>query len=224
MKRNHPHGRWLRAACAVAVVCATASVVGATRARATAGAACPNSVATPYSMQLKAFTGPGGADLTVAVAVDPASQCAVPDVLENVQLKTFDPAEHFAWIAEHRGRSRARRRGGSRPRADPTQSAHRRGSDLGIGDAERNVRSPRYDEDAPAAGSGRPGDHAEAGARGNAVHRQGGDRRAERRCRRKRRRHPVRDSGGRRARPSFLTAAARRSRSRSPSPRRSPSS
>ena len=49
-------------------------------------------------MQLKALTGPGGADLTVAVAVDPASQCAVPDMLTSIQLKTFDPAQHFAWI------------------------------------------------------------------------------------------------------------------------------
>jgi hypothetical protein len=51
-------------------------------------------------MQLKALAGPGGADLTVAVAVDPASQCAVPDVLKNVQLKTFDPAERFAWVRD----------------------------------------------------------------------------------------------------------------------------
>ena len=54
----------------------------------------------PYSVQLTALTGPGGADLTVAVAVDPASQCTVPDVLTNVQLKTFDPAERFAWVRD----------------------------------------------------------------------------------------------------------------------------
>ena len=83
--------------CALAVVCASASV-GGTGARATAGAACPSSVATPYSVQLTALTGPAGADLTVAVAADPASQCAAPDSLKTIQLKTFDPAQHFAWV------------------------------------------------------------------------------------------------------------------------------
>ena len=36
------------------------------------------------------MTGPGGADLTVAVAVDAASKCALPDALKKIQLKTFD--------------------------------------------------------------------------------------------------------------------------------------
>jgi hypothetical protein len=79
----------LRAACAAAIVCATASV-GATGARANDKVACPSSVAAPYSMQLEALTGPGGTVLTVAVVADPASNCASPDSLENIQLKTFN--------------------------------------------------------------------------------------------------------------------------------------
>ena len=98
MKRNPPQrGRWLRGVCAVAVAGAIVSA-GATGAHARVTTACPNSVATPYSMQLQALTGPGGADLRVAVSVDPASNCVTPDTLKTVQLKTFDPAEHFAWI------------------------------------------------------------------------------------------------------------------------------
>ena len=98
MRHDQPQRRsWLRAACAVAVVCATASV-GATGGHAKVSVACPNSVGTPYSMQLKALAGPGGADLKVTVAVDPASQCALPDALETIQLKTFDTAERFAWV------------------------------------------------------------------------------------------------------------------------------
>ena len=41
-------------------------------------------------MQLKALTGPGGADLTVTVAVDPASRCASPVVLSEIRVKTFN--------------------------------------------------------------------------------------------------------------------------------------
>jgi hypothetical protein len=41
-------------------------------------------------MQLKALTGPGGADLTVAVVSDAASKCAVPDALKKIQVKTFE--------------------------------------------------------------------------------------------------------------------------------------
>ena len=95
-RRQH-RGWWLTAACAVAVAAGIASV-GASGARAGGNAACPSSVAQPYSMQLLALAGPAGADLTVTVTADPASQCAVPDVLQTVQLKTFDPAQHFAWI------------------------------------------------------------------------------------------------------------------------------
>src|SRR5205823_5240226 len=83
-----PRRRGLRAACAVAVACAAASL-GATGARAGSGDACPSSVDAPYSMQLKAFTGPAGADLTVIVSVDAASKCALPEALKKIQLKTF---------------------------------------------------------------------------------------------------------------------------------------
>jgi len=70
-------------------VCATASA-GATGALAARGVACPNAVATPYTAQLKALTGPAGADLTVAVVVDAASNCASPEALEKVRVKTFN--------------------------------------------------------------------------------------------------------------------------------------
>jgi hypothetical protein len=79
---------WLRGACAVAIACATA-LAGATAARAGGGVACPNSVDSPYTMGLKALTGPAGADLTVAVAVDAASSCAMPDALEKVEATVF---------------------------------------------------------------------------------------------------------------------------------------
>ena len=68
--RQRQRGWWLRAACAVAVVCATASA-GATGALAARGVACPNAVDTPYIAELKALTGPAGADLTVADPKDP---------------------------------------------------------------------------------------------------------------------------------------------------------
>lgn len=80
--------RWPRVAAAIALACAAASV-GATGARAADGGACPSSVDAPYSMQLQALTGPAGADLTVTVAVDAASRCALPETLKKVQLKTF---------------------------------------------------------------------------------------------------------------------------------------
>jgi hypothetical protein len=87
--QHHPTPRRrLRAACAVAVAC-TAASVGAAGARGADGAACPSSVETPYTMQLRALTGPAGADLTVTVRVDPATQCAPVAVLKKVQLKTF---------------------------------------------------------------------------------------------------------------------------------------
>jgi hypothetical protein len=82
-------GRWLRAAFALAVVSATASM-GVTQARAARDVPCPDSVDAPYSMQLEALTGPDGADLTVAVAADAASKCALPEALEKIQVKTFD--------------------------------------------------------------------------------------------------------------------------------------
>jgi hypothetical protein len=89
MKHHQWPRGWLGSACAVAVLCGIASI-GATGARADDVGACPNSVDAPYSMQLKALTGPGGADLTVGVVADAASKCAVPDAIKKIQLKTFD--------------------------------------------------------------------------------------------------------------------------------------
>ena len=95
MKRNPLQRRWqLGVGFAVAVVLAIAPV-GSTGARASVAVTCTNSA---YSMQLTALAGPTGADLAVAIAVDPALQCTVPDTLKSVQLKTFDPAEHWAWV------------------------------------------------------------------------------------------------------------------------------
>ena len=48
---------------------------------------CPSSTDDAYGMQLRALTGPDGADLTVKV--NAASGCAVPHALKKVQLKTF---------------------------------------------------------------------------------------------------------------------------------------
>ncbi len=98
MKHHQPQRSWrLRTLCALALVCAAASV-GGTGARATAGAACSSSADPPYSVQLTALTGAGGADLKVAVVADAASQCAAPEALKTIQLKTFDPAQRFAWV------------------------------------------------------------------------------------------------------------------------------
>jgi len=65
-----------------------ATFIGATgAARADNSAPCPSSTEAPYSMELKALTGPAGADLAVSVA--PTSGCALPEVLKKIQLKTF---------------------------------------------------------------------------------------------------------------------------------------
>jgi hypothetical protein len=88
MKHQQLQRRWLRVGCAFAVVGAIASL-GATRARADDGVDCPDSAATPYTMQLKALTGPAGADLTVTLAVDTTTKCVLPDAIKKVQLKTF---------------------------------------------------------------------------------------------------------------------------------------
>jgi hypothetical protein len=88
LKRRLQRGRWGRkAALAVAAVCATAFGGATTAARAGDSPACPSSTHEPYSMQLKALTGSGGADLTVTVAA--TSGCALPEVLKKIQLKTF---------------------------------------------------------------------------------------------------------------------------------------
>ena len=95
MRHRQPQPSWwLRVACAL-VVCAIASV-GASGARASDAVVC--AADTPYSVQLTALIGPGGADLRVAVTADPASQCAVPDTLESVQLKTYNDGQTWAWV------------------------------------------------------------------------------------------------------------------------------
>jgi hypothetical protein len=88
MKGHLQQGRWGRkAALAVAAVFA-ATFVGATgTAHADDSAPCASSTEAPYSLELKALTGPAGADLTVSVAA--TSECALPDVLKKIQLKTF---------------------------------------------------------------------------------------------------------------------------------------
>jgi hypothetical protein len=76
-------------ACAFAVVSAIGSA-GATQARADDSVECPDTVATPYTMQLQALTGPARADLTITLAVDTTTTCALPDAIKKVQLKTFE--------------------------------------------------------------------------------------------------------------------------------------
>jgi hypothetical protein len=61
------------------------AVTGA--ARADSSDPCSSSTDSPYSMQLKALTGPAGADLTVSVGA--ASGCAVPEVLKKIQIKIY---------------------------------------------------------------------------------------------------------------------------------------
>jgi hypothetical protein len=81
MKRHPQKIMWgWRAALGVTAVFA-ATLAGATSAaRADDPAPC-------YSMELRALTGPAGADLTVSFAATPG--CALPQVLKKIQLKTF---------------------------------------------------------------------------------------------------------------------------------------
>lgn len=77
-----------RAARLVIAAAAAAAVVGGTQASARAQErSCPSSTDAPYSMQLRALTGPQGADLTLAVAA--SAGCADVAALKKVQLKTF---------------------------------------------------------------------------------------------------------------------------------------
>ena len=89
MKHQQSRRAWLRVACAFAIVGVIGSV-SATPARAGDGVECPDAVATPYTMQLQALTGPAGADLTVTLAVDTTTTCALPDTIKKIQLKTFE--------------------------------------------------------------------------------------------------------------------------------------
>ena len=86
--RDLQQGNWgRRTALAVAAVFAATFVGATSAARADDPAPCPNSADAPYSMQLKALTGPAGADLTVSVTA--TSGCALPEVFKKIQLKTF---------------------------------------------------------------------------------------------------------------------------------------
>ena len=74
---------FVAAASAVAAFGAT----GAT-GRADDPPACPSSTEAAYALELRALTGPQGADLTLGVTPSPG--CAAVDELKKVQLKTFD--------------------------------------------------------------------------------------------------------------------------------------
>jgi hypothetical protein len=83
-----------RAVLAGAAILAAAFTTAIGAARADSSEPCPSSTQAPYSMQLKALTGPAGGDLTLSIAA--ASGCAVPEVLKKVQLKTFaGDGSHF---------------------------------------------------------------------------------------------------------------------------------
>lgn len=84
---NTPDRSPLRMALALAAACAVGSL-GASAARAEDSTGCASS-AQPYSMQLKALTGPAGADVTASLTADVASGCVLPDVLKKIQVKTF---------------------------------------------------------------------------------------------------------------------------------------
>jgi hypothetical protein len=79
----------LRRMAALVVAAAFATTfAGASRAAPADDArVCPSSTDDAYGMQLRALTGPDGADLSVKV--NAASGCAVPHALKKVQLKTF---------------------------------------------------------------------------------------------------------------------------------------
>jgi hypothetical protein len=89
MNRSDTRSR-ARLALALAVACAAGSL-GASAARADDPGGCVSVTQSPYTMKLRALTGPEGADLTLSLAVDQASGCVLPDVLKKVQVKTFAP-------------------------------------------------------------------------------------------------------------------------------------
>jgi hypothetical protein len=71
----------------VALMVAATLTAATGAARADNSTPCSNATDAPYSMRLRALTGPPGADLTVSIAATQA--CAVPETLLKVQLKTF---------------------------------------------------------------------------------------------------------------------------------------
>lgn len=88
MRRRLHEGRWdRRVAFAVAAAVAATFAGAAGTARAADASQCPTSPAAAYSLQLKALTGPAGADLTISVTASPG--CMLPGAFKSVQLKTF---------------------------------------------------------------------------------------------------------------------------------------
>jgi hypothetical protein len=88
MERQMHGARWAgRAAFAVAAVVAATFGGAAGTARADDSNPCPSSTEAAYSMELRALTGPAGADLTVSVAAK--SGCAIPKALKKIHVKTF---------------------------------------------------------------------------------------------------------------------------------------
>jgi hypothetical protein len=89
MHRQFVSPRLGRAARLVFAAACAASALGAAGApaRAEKPPSCPSSTDAPYSMELRALTGPQGADITLAVAAAPG--CGAVDTLKKVQLKTF---------------------------------------------------------------------------------------------------------------------------------------
>jgi hypothetical protein len=88
MKRHRTGGRWDRkVAFAVALVFAAAFAGAPPAARADDAPQCPASSAGAYTMQLRALTGPAGADLTVTVTSK--AGCALPDAFTSIRVRTF---------------------------------------------------------------------------------------------------------------------------------------
>jgi hypothetical protein len=76
-----------RAVMSVAFVVVATFTAATGAARADNSTLCSNATEAPYSLQLRALSGPAGADLTVSVAA--TQGCAVPETLKKIQLKTF---------------------------------------------------------------------------------------------------------------------------------------
>jgi hypothetical protein len=89
MQRQTSTGSRRRAARVLFAGACVAVTVGATgtAAHAEQRESCASPTGTPYQLKLSALTGPGGADLTIAVERDPA--CAAVEALKKVQLKIF---------------------------------------------------------------------------------------------------------------------------------------
>lgn len=77
----------------VVVAAWAALAVGATAASAPAGSTARTETNGPYSLTLKALTGPQGADL--ALVVDASPDAAPVETLKKVQLKIFGPGDSF---------------------------------------------------------------------------------------------------------------------------------